>query len=346
MDMLVVISITAAYLYSVVALGFQMAGRPFGTSEFFETSTLLMTLTLAGRLIATFAGYGAISAVSARSIQPTIAVFVNRGRRDDEIDARLPHYVCAEEGQWSNRYTDRTINGDSAIFVQLERFPGKNTVTDIAQLFDRAANTKPETQDLADKVPSWFVPAVSSIAIAVLVIWIVVTSKVMDYSASKAVLEAIIYFITTLTVACLWLLGSPSLCLNVHLVSGDQRTAVKAVVTAVGIPEHNVAAEYTPSQNRDYVASLMEVSSRYFLFCGHGTNDAVAAAQVTVGIQISGSYAASSDETQAAADAILLNAFEGIPFLIKMSSALLTVWLSTLCGQQSTMFWPSRIHDG
>lgn len=90
MDMLVVISITAAYLYSVVALGFQMAGRPFGTSEFFETSTLLMTLTLVGRLIATFAGYGAISAVSARSIQPTIAVFVNRGRRDHEIDARLP----------------------------------------------------------------------------------------------------------------------------------------------------------------------------------------------------------------------------------------------------------------
>lgn len=84
-------------------------------------------------------------------------------------------------------------------------------MTDIAQLFDRAANTKPETQDLADKVASWFVPAVSSIAIAVLVIWIVVTFKVMDYSASKAVLEAITYFVTTLTVACLWLLGSPSL---------------------------------------------------------------------------------------------------------------------------------------
>ncbi|KAK7221323.1 hypothetical protein V2G26_009326 [Clonostachys chloroleuca] len=53
MDMLVAASITAAYFHSVVALGFQMAGRPLGTSEFFDTRTLLITLILVMRLIAT-----------------------------------------------------------------------------------------------------------------------------------------------------------------------------------------------------------------------------------------------------------------------------------------------------
>ncbi|KLU82408.1 cation-transporting ATPase pacS [Magnaporthiopsis poae ATCC 64411] len=44
MDMLVVISITAAYVYSLVAFGHRVAGAPLETAEFFETSTLLITL--------------------------------------------------------------------------------------------------------------------------------------------------------------------------------------------------------------------------------------------------------------------------------------------------------------
>jgi Cu2+-exporting ATPase len=60
MDMLVVISITAAYLYSIVAFAFRMAGQPLETSEFFETSTLLITLVLLSRLVAAFARVRAV----------------------------------------------------------------------------------------------------------------------------------------------------------------------------------------------------------------------------------------------------------------------------------------------
>lgn len=55
MDMLIVISISAAYLYSVIAFGFSMAGKPLDTKEFFKTSTLLITLVLLSRLVAAFA---------------------------------------------------------------------------------------------------------------------------------------------------------------------------------------------------------------------------------------------------------------------------------------------------
>ena len=48
MDMLVVISVTAVYAYSLVATGLFFAGVELNTRPFFETSTLLITLILLG----------------------------------------------------------------------------------------------------------------------------------------------------------------------------------------------------------------------------------------------------------------------------------------------------------
>jgi Cu2+-exporting ATPase len=53
------------------------------------------------------------------------------------------------------------------------------------------------------------------------------------------------------------------------------------------------------------------------LFCGDGTNDAVAIAQANVGVQIG----SSSDITRATADVILLSGLEGILALIDVSKA-------------------------
>lgn len=524
MDMLVVISITAAYTYSIVAFGFQTAGQPLGTSEFFETSTLLITLILLGRLIATFARVKAIAAVSVRSILPSTAVLVEKGQ-DREIDARLlqygdrfrllPHSRVPTDGTIVHGSTELdesmltgeampvlkqvgdpviagTVSGDGTVLVQLERLPGKNTVTDIAQLVNEAANSKPQIQNLADKVAGWFVPVVSTVSLVVLGTWIAVGLKVSDYKPSEAVLEAITYFVATLAVACPCALGlavpmvlvvaggiaarggviiksaetverarkatdvvfdktgtiteselamveekyiagdkdltisltramvaggkhpvsaaiskyllsggeasgevsdvhvvpgagieaqlgtkliraghprwtgtdshpviralqedgltilvvtlgsDPVVAfglrtqirpeasrviaelkarnINVHLVSGDQTMAVKSVAQAVGVPEGNVAAEQTPLQKRDYVASIMEDSSSYVIFCGDGINDAVAVAQANIGVQLSSSLTA-SNITQTAADAILLNGLEGMLFMLNISRA-------------------------
>ncbi|KAK7217710.1 hypothetical protein V2G26_005713 [Clonostachys chloroleuca] len=526
MDMLVVISITAAYVYSVVAFGFKMSGKPLG-SDLFETSTLLITLILLGRLIATVARVRAISAVSVRSMQPNKAILVEKGR-DSEIDARLlqygdqfrllPHSRVPTDGtvlagstevdesmltgepipvlkQTGDTVIAGTVNGNGTVLVQLDRLPGRNTVTDIAQLVDEAANSKPRIQDLANRIAGWFVPAVSSIAVIVLAVWLGIGVKVFHHRPGQAVLEAVTYFVATLAVACPCALGlavpmvlvvaggiaarggvviksaetterarkvtdiifdktgtitecelevvderyltnetecvaalalalvangkhpvsagvakhlltivkekdSASLLepshirtipgagieaslddklvragsarwtgtdshpavqalegdglttfvitveseplavfglrtqmrpearrvisqllargLNVHLVSGDQGLAVKTVARAVGIPEENVAAECTPKQKRDYVASLMQDNGRYVVFCGDGTNDAIAVAQAHVGIQVGGSLT-TSDVTQTAADVVILNGLEGVLFLLNVS---------------------------
>lgn len=529
MDMLVVISITAAFLYSLVAFGFSMADKPLDTPEFFETSTLLITLILLGRLIATIARVRAVAAVSIRSLQINTAVLSENGK-DHEIDARLlqygdhfrvlPHSRVPTDGtvlfgkteidesmltgeslpvlkQPGNQVVAGTVNGDGTIVVQLDRLPGKNTVTDIAQLVDEAANSKPKIQDLADKAAGYFVPVVSSIALTAFVIWIVVGLRVNNNPTDKAVVNAITYLVAVLAVACPCALGlavpmvlvvsggiaarggviiksaettervrkttdvvfdktgtitesdlvvieqkylsahqdrttilakalvaggkhpvsaavakhldgqaikdvdglfaevteisvipgagvegrfqgailraghprwtkvetHPTVvCLqeaglttmvvtldsaplviyglrtrirpeaasiiaelksrkiNLHLVSGDQTFAVQAVAATLGIPPDNVAAQRTPAEKRDYVASLMEDPSKYVIFCGDGTNDAVAVAQANVGVQIGGGLS-SSDVTQSAADVILLRGLEGIPFMLNVGKA-------------------------
>ncbi|KAM3530786.1 hypothetical protein NHJ13051_001226 [Beauveria bassiana] len=239
MDMLVVISITAAYLYSVVAFGFRMAGKPLETAEFFETSTLLITLVIFGRLVATFARVRAVQAVSLRSLQASSAVVVEDGQ-DKNIDARLLQYgdkfkvashtavptdgvvitgssdvdesmltgesvpVFKKEG---DEVIAGTVNGTGTIVARLTRLPGKNTVTDIAQLVEDAANSKPPLQDAADRVASWFVPIVTTVAVIVIIVWAVVGLKVRRYNGGQTVSNAITYAVATLAVSCPCALG-------------------------------------------------------------------------------------------------------------------------------------------
>jgi Cu2+-exporting ATPase len=239
MDMLVVISITAAYVYSVVAFGFRMAGKPLETSEFFETSTLLITLVILGRLVAAFARVRAVAAVSLRSLQASTAVIVEKGQ-DVEIDARLlqygdkfvvgPHTAVPTDGTVVSGSSEvdesmltgesvpvfkkdgdsiiaGTINGTGSLVARLTRLPGKNTVTDIAQLVEEAANSKPRIQDYADRVASWFVPVVTSVAIIVVIVWLIVGLKIRHYSSGAAISNAITYAVATLAVSCPCALG-------------------------------------------------------------------------------------------------------------------------------------------
>lgn len=525
MDMLVVMSITAAYAYSVIAFSFKMAGRPLDEDEFFETSSMLVTLILVGRLIAAFARVQAVAAISLRSKQNNTAVLVGKDG-DCEIDARLlqygdqfkllPHSRVPTDGFVVSGQTEvdesmltgeslpvlkkkgddliaGTVNGDGTVTAQLTRLPGKNTVTDIAQLVEEAANSKPKLQDLANKVASWFVPTMAVVAAITLVVWVAVGIKVRDYSGGKTIGNAITYAVATLAVACPCALGlavpmvlvvaggiaarggviiksaetterarkttdvvfdktgtitegelgvveqvilaadqdeiialakalvtggkhpvsaavekhlseqivkaMPDVSnirvvpgagieadykgsslkagnarwtradnvpevirlqqaglttlvitrgsiplivfglkvqirpeairvianlkarnIAVHLVSGDQIMAVKSVAATVGIPTENAVGERTPPEKRDYVASLMQDKSKYVVFCGDGTNDAVAVAQANVGVQMGGGLT-SSDVTQGAADVVLMNGLEGIPFLLNVSQA-------------------------
>ncbi|EGD99415.1 cation transport ATPase [Trichophyton tonsurans CBS 112818] len=239
MDMLVVISITAAYIYSVVAVGFNLADKPLATPEFFETSTLLITLVLFGRLVAAYARIRAVEAVSTRSLQPATALLledaVAASSQTREIDARLlqfgdkflvsPHCTIPTDGRVLEGTSEvdesmltgeslpvlkkrgaqliaGTINGSGSLTALLTRLPGKNTVAEISNLVEEASSHKPRVQDLADKVAGWFVPVVTIAASIVLVVWLFVCLLVRHQAAGGAIGTAITYTIAVFAVSC------------------------------------------------------------------------------------------------------------------------------------------------
>ncbi|KAK2825708.1 hypothetical protein FQN49_007448 [Arthroderma sp. PD_2] len=104
--------------------------------------------------------------------------------------------------------------------------------------------------------------------------------------------------------------------ITVHVVSGDEVNAAEEIASFVGIPREHVAGRQSPADKQAYVRRLME-SKKVVLFCGDGTNDAVAITQADVGVQIG----SSSDVTRATADVVLLSGLEGLVLLLDVSRA-------------------------
>jgi cation transport ATPase len=65
-DMLVSLSTTAAYVFSAISFGFEVKGNPLPSGQFFETSTLLVTIVLFSSLISEMARHKALKSVSIR----------------------------------------------------------------------------------------------------------------------------------------------------------------------------------------------------------------------------------------------------------------------------------------
>lgn len=239
MDLLVVISITAAYVYSIVAFGLHFAGYSLEQEAFFETSTLLITLVLLGRLLAMFAKVRAVSAISMRSLQSQTAIVEENGE-PALIDSRLlqhgdifvvkPHAQVVTDGiivegestvdesmitgeSTAIRKVSKdlviagTLNGSSPLRVKLTRLPGDNSIADIAELVEKALAEKPKVQDLADAIAGYFVPVVIVLSFMALIVWVIVNIKLKDKSGGGAFGSAITYSIAVMAVSCPCALG-------------------------------------------------------------------------------------------------------------------------------------------
>ncbi|OCH96379.1 heavy metal translocatin [Obba rivulosa] len=232
-DLLIVLSTTAAYVYSVVAFAYEMVGRPLSTGGFFETSTLLVTLIMLGQLISAFARQRAMEAISIRSLQQQSATLVHEDGHEETIDARLLGYgdhfrvlpdstiitdgeVVAGQSevdesmmtgesapvakQPGSTVTAGTLNGPSALTVAATRLPGDNTISDIASLVDDARFSRARVQETVDRVCAWFVPAVLAAAGSTFLIWLAVGIRVRGQPAGQAAVTALTYAIAVLAI--------------------------------------------------------------------------------------------------------------------------------------------------
>ncbi|KAJ4131456.1 hypothetical protein NW768_005642 [Fusarium equiseti] len=236
MDLLIVLSTSAAYIFSVVSFGYLILGKPLSTGQFFETSTLLVTLIMVGRWVAALARQKAVESISIRSLQTTTAILVDeRSGLEREIDTRLLQHgdvfkvlpdqriptdgtvitgssevdesMLTGESRPVEKYHKSgviagSINGSGVLTVRLNHLPSENTINTIAAMVDEAKLSKPKLQDLADRVASYFVPVVVTLTIVTFAIWVAVGLKVRGYGGSKATTEAITYAIAVLIVSC------------------------------------------------------------------------------------------------------------------------------------------------
>ncbi|KFZ01789.1 hypothetical protein V500_00619 [Pseudogymnoascus sp. VKM F-4518 (FW-2643)] len=236
MDLLVVLSTTTAYIYSIIAYAFLVSEKPLPTGSFFETSTLLVTLIMVGRLVSGFARQRAVESISIESLQSTTAILTDPlTHEEQEIDARLLQYqdifkalpdtsiatdgtVIAgtsevDESMITGEATlvaknrgspvvAGSINHSGTLTIRLTRLPGENTIKAIGLMVDEAKSSKTKIQEIADRVATYFIPAILIVTVLVFVIWVAVGKVIRGYDATTACINAMTYAISALIVSC------------------------------------------------------------------------------------------------------------------------------------------------
>ncbi|KAL8823558.1 MAG: hypothetical protein Q9191_005746 [Dirinaria sp. TL-2023a] len=234
MDLLIVISTTAAYVYSVVAFVYDIKGQPLPTGGFFETSTLLVTLITCGRLASAYSRRKAADSVSIQALQPSTALLSEDG---DEriIDIRAFQYgdlfkvpsdsVIPTDGtvvagrteidesmitgeaipvpkSIGSQITAGSVNGPGPVLARLTKLPVDNTISRIARMVDEARLSRPKVQETADRVASYFVPCILAVTLAIFAIWVAVGIALRHSSNSDAIVTATTYALAALIVSC------------------------------------------------------------------------------------------------------------------------------------------------
>jgi Cu+-exporting ATPase len=233
MNTLIAIGTGSAYLYSVVATFIPSVFTSIGRTldVYYETSAVIITLILLGRLLeararaqtttaikklsslqpktATLVKDGEEITVQVKDIKPGDIVLVKPGERIPVDGIIIEGFASVDESVITGESMPvEKKPGDSVIGSTLNKAGsfkfrvtnvGKDTVfSKIIQLVKDSLASKPPIQKLADKVASVFVPIVISIATLSFIIW-----YLLGYGFTFALMN----FIATLIVACPCALG-------------------------------------------------------------------------------------------------------------------------------------------
>ncbi|EJD43748.1 heavy metal translocatin [Auricularia subglabra TFB-10046 SS5] len=235
MDLLVVLSTSIAYVFSVVSYFLLVFGHSF-SDPFFETSALLITLIILGRLLSAYARRRATSALDdLYLLQVDVVELVDNRGCQHTISSELVHkgdilYIAANtiiptdgvvtsgnshvdessitgesfpvEKLKGSRLTAGTTNGHGVLKMRVERLSSDNTVAEIGNLMLEVQNQRLRVQDLADKVASWLAPTILVLSIITFSVWMAVGMRVRHQSATTAAVAALRYAIAVMVVSC------------------------------------------------------------------------------------------------------------------------------------------------
>jgi Cu+-exporting ATPase len=228
-----------AYLFSVVALlvpnalpaAFRMHGVP---PVYFETAAVITTLVLLGQVLELRARSETSGAIRALlGLAPKLArrigddgteedVALDRVQVGDRLRVRPGEKVPVDgvvlegesavdesmisgepvpvEKSQGSRVTGATVNGTGALVMRAERVGNDTMLAQIVRMVSEAQRSRAPIQSLADRVASYFVPAVVLVAIACFVVWSLVGPE-------PRLPHALVNAVAVLIIACPCALG-------------------------------------------------------------------------------------------------------------------------------------------
>ena len=229
MNTLVVVGTSAAYLYSAVAtLAPQLFAGGMGADVYFDTSALIITLILLGRLleararrrtgeaIKRLAGLGAKTARVARDgeevdvpvedVAVGDVVVVRPGEKvpvdgvvvagesavDEAMISGEPMPVVKGVG---DEVIGATINTSGSFTFEATAVGKDTALRQIMLMVEEAQGTKAPVQRLADRISGVFVPVVVAIATLTFVVWLL-------FGPEPAFTFALLNFVAVLIIAC------------------------------------------------------------------------------------------------------------------------------------------------
>lgn len=225
MDVLVVLGTSAAFFYSVVSL---FAGWEL---YYFESSAMLITLILLGKLLETVAkGRTSTAIKKLMSLQAKTARVIKNGVEEDvpveEVEVgdiilvrpgeRIPVDGLILEGTSSvdesmltgeslpvekhpgDKVVGASINRQGSFIFRAEKVGQDTALAQIIRLVEEAQSFKAPVQRLADRVSGLFVPAVLAVALLTFAGW---------HVSGAGFTAALMHMVTVLVVACPCALG-------------------------------------------------------------------------------------------------------------------------------------------
>ncbi len=235
MNTLIAVGTSAAYLYSTVVTFFPefFRARDLGVNVYFDTSAMIITLILLGKLLEAIAkGRTSMAIKRLIGLQPKTASVIRGGREMNlTVEEVLPgDWVLIRPGEkipvdgivreGSSALDESMLTGES---LPVEKNPGSQvmagtmnrtgslkfeatkvgkdtTLSHIIKLVEEAQGSKAPIQRLADRVASIFVPAVIAIALVTFALWMILGPK-------PTLTMALLNFVAVLIIACPCALG-------------------------------------------------------------------------------------------------------------------------------------------
>ncbi len=231
MDTLVSIGVLSAYFYSLFISILQWMGKSYGNDLYYEIAGFLLTFIILGRWLESMAKGKTSEAIrKLMELSPkTVRVIRNGEEREIKIEELQvgeiffvkPGEKIATDGEVIEGYSSvdesmitgesvpveksigdevigGTINKTGFLKVKAKRVGKETALAQIIRIVEETQGTKAPIEELADRVSSYFVPFVFSLATLSLLIWLL---SGMSFSFSLKI------FISVLMIACPCALG-------------------------------------------------------------------------------------------------------------------------------------------